>query len=162
MRKSHSSKNGQVYYIEFMITLVVMIIALVIFIRTFVNVNESAGYDDLSIQADSISTQLMSEGLPANWTKSNVEKIGITNSQSRIQESKLLNFANMSYQTTRQKLNTNYNYYVFLENSTGSRILIAGKQGVGLMGNQSKTVVKVTRFPIYKSDIVRMIVYVWE
>ena len=155
-------RKAQFYYVEFMVTLTLFIFVLAIFANAFADISQSKGYDDISLQADSISGQLMSEGSPKNWTQANVQKIGITSGRGRIDEQKLLKFANMSYANAKEKFNLNYDYYVFLENSTGSRIPVAGKQGIGLLSNSSKTLVKVVRFPIYKSDIVRLIVYVWQ
>jgi len=155
-------KRAQVYYTEFMITVFIFIIVIAIFANSVLNTRQSEGYDDFLIQAQSISNQLMSEGAPSNWTESNAEKIGITNGNGRIENSKLMKFANMSYEDTKLVFNTYSDYYMFIEYKNGTRVDINGEQGIGQYDGDNSKLAKVVRFVTYDSDIVRMVIYVWQ
>jgi len=155
------TKKAQVYYTEFIITIFVFLVALVIFSRTVINLKTNEGVDDLLAQAQSISSSLMSSGYPSDWNLTTVEKIGITNGKGRIDEQKLSLFSNISYENMRSLFNIRSEYYMFLEDENGTRIQIDGKQGVGRNFSNAKKLVKSIRYPIYNSEIIRMVIYAW-
>jgi len=160
-KNNQKNRKAQIYYLEFIITIFVFLIALAIFSRTIINSKTNEGVDDLLAQAQSISSSLMSTGYPVDWNSSTVEKIGLTNGRGRLNDQKLSMFANISYQDARTLFNIRSEYYMFLEDENGTRILIDGEQGIGSNFSNAKKLVKSIRYPIYNSEIIRMVIYAW-
>jgi hypothetical protein len=154
--------RAQVYYIEFIIAIFFFTLMLGLFVNSVISAQDDSGLGPLTTEARAVSEHLMSEGVPGDWNLSNVQKIGLTDGKSRINETKLQMFSNMSYSQTRSALNIGSEYYFYLEDRNSSRILIAGKQGIGLEPADAKRVIKNLRLAIYGSEIVKMVVLVWQ
>jgi len=146
--------------------------AILIYYKTTTNLSDQDEelLDDLLIDAKSISNSLMSQGYPYNWIEDNVVRIGITN-DNRINETKLEQFSRIPYNDSRKLFGTAYNYYVYFRDRNNDIIPFnetlegIGKPGVDSTNIQTvekpKKLVKVTRFVIKKSDIVKMVIYLW-
>jgi len=146
--------------------------AILIYYKTTTNLSDQDEelLDDLLIDAKSISNSLMSQGCPYNWIEDNVVRIGITN-DNRINETKLEQFSRIPYNDSRKLFGTAYDYYVYFRDRNNDIIPFnetlegIGKPGVDSTNIQTvekpKKLVKVTRFVIKKSDIVKMVIYLW-
>ena len=146
--------------------------AILIYYKTVTNLSDQdeALLNDILIDAKSISGSLMSMGYPYNWTKDNVVRIGITNN-NRINETKLEQFSKIPYKDSRKLFGTAYDYYVFFRDRNNNIMPFnESLEGIGKPGVNStniqiienpKKLVKVTRLIIRKSDIAKMVVYLW-
>jgi len=120
------------------------------------------------LDAKTISNSLMSEGYPTDWNITTVQKIGITNGNYRINQTKLENFANMTVANARSIFDTRFNYYIQLKKQDNSTILINGNNSIGtLTTNTTGKLVQITRLVIYdsnitnKSSIIRLVIQLW-
>lgn len=113
------------------------------------------------LDAKTISNSLMSEGYPSDWNTTNVGRIGLTNGNYRINQTKLENLANMDQTTTRSMLDTRFNYYIQLRKQDGTNITINGSNGIGTQATNTKRLVQITRVTIYNSIITKMVVQLW-
>ncbi|MBI2449633.1 hypothetical protein HYV49_05035 [Candidatus Pacearchaeota archaeon] len=127
-------KKAQVWSLDIIVGVTIFIIAIIIFYIYTINLSDEAesSSDDLNIDADFISSNILSEGSPRNWNKTNVLIPGIV-TDNKINETKLVALAQLSkdnYDKSRQLLGTKYDYFVFLENKDG--LVYFGKNQCGI------------------------------
>jgi hypothetical protein len=117
---------------DFAIALILFTLTLVLYSNYSVNLQkqEEGDLEKLIVDIQSISSNLALSGYPNNWTASNVVRIGIADEQ-RINISKLKNFKKLDYKTTKSKLGTAYDYFIFFLNDQGQVLNINGVCGVG-------------------------------
>ncbi len=152
--------------------------ALLIYYKTTTNLSDQDEelLGELLVDAKIISGSLMSQGYPYDWIESNGVRIGITN-DNRINETKLELFSMVPYNDSRKLLGTVHDYYVYFRDRNNNIIPFnethegIGKPGVnstniktsmpGVVFEDPKKLVKVTRLVIKESDIVKMVIYLW-
>jgi hypothetical protein len=109
-----------------------------------------------------IAESLLSEGYPKDWNSADVVTTGIL-SDNKINETKLerfYNLANSDYAKTRNRFNTQFDYYFFLsENMTINSVEV---EGIGSNPPNPQNLVKITRFTVYKNRPVTAYIYVWN
>ena len=157
---------------DMIVAVLIFSAAILVYYKTTTNLSDQDEtlLDDLLIDAKSISGSLMSQGYPYNWIEDNVVRIGISN-DNRINETKLEQFSRIPYNNSRKLFGTAYNYYVYFRDRNNNIIPFneslegIGKPGVNSTNIQTvenpKKLVKVTRLVIKKSDIVKMVIYLW-
>lgn len=156
-------KKAQAWGFDLVIASVIFTFGVVIFLLYTLNdPGNQDNLNDLEYEGNNIANQIMSEGFPINWDQDNFVRIGIL-SENRINETKLEVFYNLSvenYQKTRENFETKYNYFINLTEP----IIIdeTNIAGIGIYSNETKNLIKITRFTIYKDNPVTLNVYVWE
>ncbi|MBW2999983.1 hypothetical protein KY339_04885 [Candidatus Woesearchaeota archaeon] len=152
-------KRSQVWYTDFIIGILIFSIAVTTFFYYATGAGEDDGsnLNDLIIDAKVIAENLVSEGYPTDWTPATVERIGLTNGNQRIDQSKLDDFTNMTYSERKSALGTPKNYYFYLEYPNSTKFNILGQEG-----NSSNRLVQITRLAVYESQPVRMVFYLWD
>jgi len=165
--------KAQVFSLDLIIGVIIFGSAILIYYKTTTNFSDQdeALLDDLLIDAKTISSSLMSNGYPYNWSKDNVSRIGII-TNNRINETKLEQFSMISYKESKKLFGTIYDYYVFFMGRNNNIIPFneslegIGKSGVNSTNIQTvenpKKLVKVTRLLIKDSDIAKMVIYLWH
>jgi hypothetical protein len=111
----------------------------------------------------------MSQGYPSDWDSNNVITIGITDN-NKINETKLQKLYNMiyaqnNYTLTKNLLNTQHDYYFFLnQNMTinSTSIQGIGKPGMDPGNIVAKNLVKTTRFTVYQNKTTPLYIYTWQ
>lgn len=164
--------KAQVFCFDMVVAVLIFGAAILVYYKTTTNLSDQdeALVDDLLIDAKSISSSLMSQGYPYNWTKDNVTRIGITD-DNRVNESKLEQFSRIPYKDSRKLFGTTYDYYVYFRDRDNNIIPFnethegIGKPGVDSTNIQTaenpKKLVRVTRLIIREADIKKMVVYLW-
>lgn len=131
---------------------------------------KDASLKPLEIDSRLITTNLLSQGSPNNWTTSNVTIIGIIDG-GQINTNKLKNLSNLTYQDTKTLFKTRYDFYLFFENKTTSPVTIGQVTGVGKSGVNSTNlndlikpskIYQTTRLVVYNNQIIRMVLYIWQ
>lgn len=182
------NSKAQAWFTDFIIGMSIFILFLIIYFSHTSNLSkrEIKAFDDLTSDAKSISSLLVLEGYPANWTISNVQRIGLTNNDQKINQNKLDLFFNLSYGGRKSLFNTQYDYFVFFKNNDGCLINASGNFGIGhpgvaivklaqetacngfvegsvdLSGVNFENIVRTDRLLIYKSKIIDMVIYLWQ
>jgi len=156
-------KKAQIWYTDFMIAVLIFVIALVIYYEYITNLSleDQIVIDELIADAKSISTSLVSGGNPYNWTNETVVRIGITDGNHRIDQAKIDIFSAMNYTKAHRLLGARFNYYIFFENSTNDRINITSGDAIGLVPSGYNKLIQITRILIYRHEIIKMQVQVW-
>ena len=168
------SKRGQVWVTDFILSLLIIVVALAIFGRAILNIT-SANQDvrPLIMEGRSFSDSLISEGYPVDWNSSSVSRIGLT-ADKRINDTKISAFYAMDYDDVKERFNSRYDFYVFMVGYDNKLINVSGKYGLGhglvnatqdsvvLSGLDFDRLVKIERLTIYDSKIVRLVIYIWK
>ena len=164
--------KAQVFSLDLIIGIIIFGSAILIYYKTTTNLSDQdeALLDDLLIDAKTISSSLMSQGYPYNWSKDDVVRIGISN-DNRINETKLEQFSMISYKESRKLFGTVYNYYIFFRDRNNNILRFnESLEGIGKADVNStniqivknpKKLVKITRLVIKDSDIAKMVIYLW-
>lgn len=172
--------KAQIWYTDFTVATLIIIIAILIYYGYVVNIapQSKGSLNELLTDIDTISSSLISIGIPENWNKDTVQRIGLTNNARSIQQNKLEEFQDIKYNQSRKLFSTRFDYVVFFERKNGTIIdidnecaigkpeLISEEDGVCQKPNitlaNPKKLVKATRFALYSNDIIRIVVYVFE
>ena len=162
------STKSQLWSIDFLLGTFIFILSIV-FLYTYIINTPQQDTGELTAESEIISTSLLSEGYPTNWTPSNVIKIGLI-SNRRLNETKLDYFSQLSYEESKSKLNVMDDYFIyFLDNNT-QVYTIGSINGIGKPGinstnlkeieNPSK-IIRTDRIIVYNNNILRMVLYTW-
>lgn len=123
---------------------------------------EQSNLDDLMADAKQISNVLVSPGYPDPWNTTSVQRIGITDGTPRVSSTKLQQFGQMDYQTTRQLFHTPYEYAVYFRQGSMNVTLPNSQTFIGREPANATDVVITVRFVIYNSTLTQMEVRVWR
>src|SRR3989344_3990275 len=126
------STKSQTFFTDFIIALLLFSFTLIIYFGYTINLHgESMDELELMIRdANSISNSLTLSGYPEDWTLQNAIRYGIADHQ-RINSSKIKLMKQASYQDTRSKFSTPYEYFAFFANDYGEVINVNGVCGIG-------------------------------
>jgi tRNA(Met) C34 N-acetyltransferase TmcA len=86
---------------------------------------------EMSFQADTLSTELLSSGYPRDWNESSVVKVGLTSNDQHISGQKWAQFSSINYNLSKQLLGMTYDFVVFFEGKEGNVTPVGGICGVG-------------------------------
>ena len=149
---------------------------------------EDASLENLAGDAKAVSSYLISSGHPDNWSISNVAILGLTNSNGRIDASKLLLLEGIGYSKARTLLNTKYDFFIYFLDKASCVIKINDDYGFGhpdaeledkgssesclmqdaknmsldLSEINPKKLVKIERLAVHNSTISKMVLHEWE
>lgn len=180
MASSYSTK-GQLWSLDFIIGVLIFLVTVVFF---FVQMNSleltpQTSLNRLVLEAQDISTTLMSEGYPPAWTASTVVVPGIV-TDARVNSSRLNELVLLNYSVLQGLLRVSDEFFVFIEQGNGCVLPLDGRYGVGnplvsvpasgcvaptsvnVNPASPETVVPITRYVIYNATPARLHVYVWN
>jgi hypothetical protein len=151
-------KKAQVWYVDFMVGLLILITSLLIYYQYQDNLSGEydAEWQEMILDSKTITSSLITAGYPLNWTNETVSVLGVTDGNYRINSTKIEQFSNLSYKRAKDLLRTRFNFYFFLEDGNGAR-----PYEKGLNATDHSFLVQATRFVIYNSSIHRMVVQLW-
>ena len=156
------AKKGQIWYTDFIVALLLFMIALTIYFSITNSLLESGqGLDEMITDLNVIGSSLISEGFPRDWNASTVEKIGFTNGNYRLNQTKLERLYAMDHEPIRLAFNTRFNLYIFLLDQNDNPLLINGEDSVGLNSTNAEQLIRASRILIYNSTIVKLVVHLW-
>jgi hypothetical protein len=151
-------RRAQVWYIDFMVGLLILITSLFIYYQYQGNLLDQSDveWQEMIIDSKAITSSLISAGYPTNWTNETVEVIGLTDGDYRLNTTKVMLFRNISYKRARELLKTRFNFYFFVQDENGTKFYDAG-----LNETDPSFLVQTTRFVIYNSSLHRMVLHLW-
>lgn len=152
-------KAAQVWFLDFMAGLFIFLVVVIFYYNYYENMDDEVdtAWNEMVVDSKTISSSLMSEGYPIDWSRTNVDRIGLSNNNFRLNESKLIEFLQMEYNTTQKIFATRFEYYFFLEDKNDNQYYHVGRSS-----ENSTRLVQTTRLVIYNSSMYRMVLYVWE
>lgn len=168
MESSISTKKAQIWSMDLLVGVLIFLGALLMFYKYSINTMDFQGeeMDNLLLDAKLISSYLMSEGYPNDWSESNVTLMGITDGGVRIDEGKVQQFSSIAssdYVRSRNLLSTIHNYQVSFKDKDGNLTHIGGVSSIGkdYTVENPDDLIRIERFAVYNSSIIRLVVYVW-
>ena len=167
------TRKSQVWTMDLVAATTIFLITIVIFYIFVNNISalEGKGFDDLYTDSITVSSTLLGEGTPANWTVNNVTEIGLTNGNYRLNPSKVQRFASMNYFQSKLYLKTRFDYLLFFENRSNELIRINGIEFIGKPGVTKEDIkededyddlISIRRFLINGTDVISMVIYLWQ
>lgn len=177
--------KAQAWFTDFTIAILLFIVLLIIYFTYTLNLSKRniETFNNLVSDANSISSSLVLEGYPANWTSANVQRLGLTDNSQRIVQDKLIRFYNLSYYNRKTLFNTQFDYFIFLKNKDNCLINASGFFGAGhsdvavksvaecsgfsensvnLSTISPKNIIRTDRLLILNSNIVDLVIYLWQ
>ncbi|PIZ51247.1 hypothetical protein COY27_04465 [Candidatus Woesearchaeota archaeon CG_4_10_14_0_2_um_filter_33_13] len=160
-----NSKKAQIWSIDFIIALVLFSLALYFFYTYGTdNLNmQNENFQEMYTNAEKLSDNLISSGYPINWTNSSVIILGLTDGNTRLDSNKVLEFSKIDYQTSKILLATRYDFQISFKDRDNQNLEILGTTilGKNISIESPTTIVPVTRFVFYNSEIIKMEVLIW-
>jgi len=159
MYNKNNCKKAQAWYLDFMVGILILITILFFYYQFQGNISDDSEseWQEMIIDSKFISSSLISEGFPEDWTNETVEIIGLTDGNYRINIAKMEQFTSMNYTLAKEKLKTRFEFYFFLAGENGTVLYEAG-----LNATEPESLVQATRFVIYNSSVHRMVVHLWR
>lgn len=176
-------KKGQAWVQDTITSIIIIITTLSIFMIGYTNLSEdNKQFDEVHYENKLISEYLMLEGTPTDWkNETDVLRIGITNSDNTLNETKLESLYNMTqldYDLTRSFLGTKYDYILFFTDYDGNLLNITkdyffGKSGINntnIVNEDTSIITKTERYTIHEvtdgtktyKNIIKMNIYSWQ
>jgi|FLOH01.1.fsa_nt_gi hypothetical protein len=162
------SNKGQAWITDFIISFFIFAIGLILVSRFLFNAGVDNNFNEVRSESELLSEYLFSEGVPSDWDNNSVVRIGLL-TDDRLNITKLEMLYNMSYNESKYYLSTPFDYLIyFQQNGTILNISGCGFGPVILNCNQTivsadhKDLAKISRFVVYNSSIIEMVLYVWK
>ncbi|MBI2449632.1 hypothetical protein HYV49_05030 [Candidatus Pacearchaeota archaeon] len=175
-------KKAQVWSLDIIVGVTIFIIAIIIFYIYTINLSDEAesSSEDLSIDADFIASNILSEGSPSNWNKTNVLIPGILTgfeiNQTKLDELYNLTYSNYpeGYRKVSSLIGNRFDFYFYFNNEmnillpNGSTII---PDGIGkLYVNRTNLVelenpaniAKIERFTAYQKKPTKLTLIIWN
>lgn len=126
------NRKAQAWYMDLVAGIFIFVIGLVTYYYANTNIsNENQElFNDISREADAVSSQLLTSGYPPQWDNATVQKIGVAEG-NRLDEQKWLRFSQMPYEESRKTLGTGFEFFVFVEGEEENITNILGVCGIG-------------------------------
>lgn len=159
---SHKFCKSQMFSSDFLIAcsifLLFLVIVMVYWSYTEMQIEETKNINDMVDKAYTISQVWFREGTPEYWNSTNVREMGLL-SDHRINETKMNYMKNMNYNTVRGIIGATpyeFHFNVSLVDNTGYSFVF------GNYPNQAINVIKIKRSGILNSSIAIIEVLLWQ
>jgi len=157
--------KAQVWYTDFMIAILIFSITITAYFyySNYVGGDEGNIESFLISEGKSISSYLITEGYPKNWSVANVSTVGLTDGNYRINNQKLQAFNSWNYEERRSFIHTSKDYIFFLEYLNGTRYNILCEDPPTCDAwNASSYLIQQTRLAIHNGSIVKLKIYMYQ
>jgi len=179
-------KKSQAWHLDFIVGASIFTLVAITFFHFMSSQIEDRGsqYENILIDAKSVSSSLLLKGYPDDWDPDTVQRIGLSDGDNRINNIKVFHFYNLTqndYERAKSLLGTRYEFIIFFLNSSDEipviesylgNVTITGKTGVtpSNVGNEDPAnLVKLSRLVIRDKDItddatetIRLMIYMWN
>ena len=164
-------KKGQTWMTDFFFGTALFAIMLFIALNVIFNLEFSSSFDDLRKDANYAASILLSQGYPFDWDENNVAVPGLT-TNNRLDHNKLESFNNLDYTTQKFLLLLNADFLLTFKSdgdylnltscSFGHPINHDSDCNFDLSLFDYDNLVLVNRLVLNGSNMVEMVLYVWE
>lgn len=164
------TKKAQVATLDFVLGLLIIIIAIVLTINIITTMQEPSTFNEVKTKGFTVAELLMSSGYPENWNSSTVIKTGLV-SDNLFNITKLQEVELIPYNKLRATLNNpTHVYFYFTNKTTILNLSSCGYGDASVTVNdscyptfpQTNNLIRVDRFMNYNNTIIRMVVVVWD
>jgi hypothetical protein len=157
--------KGQIWTLDLIVALVLFIIGALFFYQygSSVRENNSNEINELSLQTERISNNLMGSGEPSEWNNASVISIGLSDGNSRLVLNKLRELNQIPYPDTKHLLSTNRDYQITFRNGNNTLLSFNNQTfwGKNISLDSPKQMLKSKRLLFYNHSILSMEILVW-
>jgi len=153
-------KKSQIWYMDLIISIVIVILFVSIFLYTLSN-RTTKSNDSLIDHASYISEILMSQGSPINWDENNVRRPGIIKENWRVDVELLEKLYSLDISKMRQVFNSEKNFVIEVFNGTNV-MSFSLKNYTGRRNPNPNQISSISRYALYENDVIEVRVSVWE
>ncbi len=185
LKKQKNSKKSQVWTIEFIVSFLIFIAAIILSVKSVFNIYTNENLRDIQRESEFVSQYLLSEGFPSDWNNDTIIRPGLTTS-NRLNYTKLKNLYDLNYDKAKYSLGIRSNFFIYFSNATGNIPLfymindtLTESEGCGyghpLVSKQYTTeciigfdslryadMTKVSRITNFNGSIIQMNVIIWR
>ena len=166
------NKSAQTWIFDYLAAFLMFFFLLIISISLLSSIDAKSDYEDISREVDLVSSALMSEGFPINWSSSSVILPGLLKN-NRLDYDKLAEFDSLGYARSKALLHVRGDYFFYFKDSSGV-MNVSGKcvRGYDFTGCEVPSVSSVApshtdrawteRIIVVDSKIVSMVLVVWR
>lgn len=160
----HKSRKGQVWGLDLMFGVIIILAGIISVYLYAINLfgSSETSLNEMHYDANLVSSQILSEGYPVNWTEADVKIPGIL-TDNKINQTKLDQFYFFSendYEALKSILGTTYDFYF---NFSDLQITGVGAiSGIGLEIDNPENLIFLERYTIYQNKLTRFDLYIWE
>ncbi len=167
------NQKAQAWGFDLMIASIIFISGILLFYMYSINYPKESyeKLDKLFNDGEFIAEVLLSEGLPSDWNKNTVIRIGLTTNK-KINQTKIEEFYAMAnnnvnpegYKKSKSLFGTNYNFFMNFSEPIiiEGRTIEEGGIGKNFEGEQVTNLIKITRVTAYRNKLVSLNLYIWE
>lgn len=119
-------KRGQAWYIDYILATFIFVIGLIVYIEFESNISqeEEGTLNELVFDSETLTNNLMSEGVPRNWSVSDVNIPGLLSNKS-LDRIKYNSFTQLNYDLTRYIFGTTFHFSLHFQDRDSNTIYIA-------------------------------------
>ncbi|MBC8494874.1 hypothetical protein H8D36_01845 [archaeon] len=162
------NRKGQMWVSDFVIGLFIFMIGVVLVTRIIISNVSNDEFPQLKSEAETLSDYFLHEGVPHDWSNETVVRIGLTTNH-RLNDTKLQQLYNMSYDKTKFYLSTNKDYLLFFKYNNTLMNLSRCSYGainfstceVNVSSLEYDNLIRISRLLPYNGSIIEMEVYLW-
>ncbi|OIO65408.1 hypothetical protein COY28_02010 [Candidatus Woesearchaeota archaeon CG_4_10_14_0_2_um_filter_57_5] len=168
-------KTAQTWTLDFIVSVALFMLTLLLVARLLTNTLEEPTFPRMSRDAMVISSHLMSEGIPSNWTNDTVIIPGLL-SNGQLNTTKWAQLHDLPYDTLKDLFHTPYDIALYLQNASGiinlSVCALGHETGYGYQTGygdacaiyppEARNLASVTRLMVYHNALVELHLYVWQ
>jgi len=166
-----SKKRGQIWSFDLLAGITLFVVGIVAFFIYSLNqpTQTQDTFELLYYEGNIVANNLLSSGYPQNWEADSVMTLGITDNnkinQTKLEQLYEMIYTDNNYTKTKNLLNTQYDYYFFLDQNmtiNSNSIEGIGKPGTTINNVTSRNLIKTTRYTIYQNKTTPLYIYTWE
>ncbi len=146
------TNKAQVWFMDFVIAMTIFSLVLVLYYTYTTNISkqDTIVREDLISDAKTIASSLTSSGYPFGWNSNNVIRIGLTDSNNKLDSAKFREFTEIGYNRSKRLIGIISDYFVFFTNESGEVQNIEGFCGIGGYGVNTSYDIKAAYY--YEGD----------
>lgn len=159
--------SAQAWSLDFIISSVIFFFVIVLVISawnyTSTQSAEQLDFNEAESTALTVSDSIIrTQGIPTDWNTSNVRSIGLADEANILNDTKLLRFASLSYQTSRVLLTGEFNFYFELRQLDNKLVAINGTNiTAGMQPLNPRIIVPVDRYVLHQRRPAKIRLVVW-
>lgn len=164
--------KGQVWTGEFILAFIIFVFMVLFSVGILLYINPSEDYDELYLNTVHLSGQLMTPGTPKDWNPDKIILPGIVDGTSILNTTKLEYLEAIGYEQSKVLLHTTNEYLFYFENASGIININNCVHGYSLSVDadcnpeieslEYDDLVRIDRYLVHNSSIIRMVVYSWN
>ena len=169
------STKGQTWFADLLIATFIFAGVLLLYIKATSNFSDKDDrkLDEIKMESAFISESLIGAGYPRGWNQANVQKIGITDGDYKVNTTKAIQAAAINYTELKVLFGTRNDFFAFFEDKHGN-VQNIGQCGIGNLNITNITLdlcenvtvnarfISKSERLVFKDKSLKLVVYSWS